>query len=395
MKIKRTVLVEFLRRWYRGIRTMLQRQPGGRGGVKDVGQPPEDAMSGTVVRDASEPPVAVTPVPAERSWRVFWRRIRRQRPLILHPMHARWAHRTPNDEFTHWDTAYREAYDSALEGNPVVQTAVARAILDSHTPAVEAEDALWLIRRSAESGYPPALVLDSFHAGDPARHGGALVSAVQSGSDEAVCIVNVMRLIGLDISADELLAELKANNDLTSTVVIMVVLHFMEWTKEADYAAQCREKLIDEMREHSNASRAENRRHLDAKNRQIRNLDSTCTELRRQVSTLSQSTQAAELDSLREELGAARRRADDADRRIAETQLQRDADVAEAVADMKRQLNKTSDELNTAIAEKDEALRRADKAERMVKRLELMIRRLGVDPATGFAARAADVSRTP
>lgn len=296
------------------------------------------------------------------------------------------------DMTKNWDEEYREAFEVAKNGNPVLQTAVALACLNLDDDVVGHENAYRLVKEAAEAGFQPAhfiqhlyllLRLDDEHE-DKHLLGESIINAIESDSADALSFYALKLYAEHKINAADLQGELNANSDSILSTAVVAVDRFVAEAEAATKAIRLKDGKIAELNHRLTSCKAHHRTQIDSRNSHVRDLEDQVTSRTKTIASLSASTMARDLESLRTQLAATQQRLSDAESQISEGNILFDVKVDDAVTATKMQLEDAQQARDLAVEERDEALGRAEKAERLSKHFEQWLRKGGINPMETF-----------
>lgn len=301
-----------------------------------------------------------------------------------------------NEPMMDWEPAYRQAYELAKQGNPVVQTAVARACFQHETHVLGPEEAFELVKDAATDGFPPALLIQGLLAMweghsllDPEEAEDALFMAEAEGCGEAVFVTAVMRFLQSDLTAEELLEVLCDGRPCITGIVCLAIERLIQEMRRAEKLVHVRDEKIAELIQHAANAQTKHREQVHARNARISNAETEKVALSKKVDSLSSSSLGKERDALRAELTAIRQRLADAEAVIANADRLSDSKVEQAVEETNRHLGQAQFDRELANEERDEAIRKSGKSDRRTKRLEAFIRKHGLEPLHAFTGEDA------
>lgn len=293
-----------------------------------------------------------------------------------------------HDKATGWEPAYREARELARNGNPVIQTALARACIEGSTGIITPDEAARLAADAAKAGFPPALVLRWMLAGTPMPPAlseeeawASLYAAADNGNCEARAIRAVHSFLKKGTNVSGLQTELKANeNCLVAAVAWFLVKRFVTDTRGMLGACRRADAQVAKLARKD----AANREKAASMRARIRTMEADKNQLARTVDSLSASALRRECEALRVDLAAARQRLADAEALVADAARLCESRVAGAVEETRRKLEQATFDRDFAAEERDEANARADKSDRKSRAYEALLRRHGLEPALAF-----------
>ena len=300
-----------------------------------------------------------------------------------------------------WTHAYREAYEIAKKGNPVIKTAVARAFFDSDTDVVRFDETFRLVKEATEAGFPPAFWLQGLFAGNHFADAKDVLSphdcvnkAASLGCVEANCFLAINDFFLKRITAEDLYLALRTN-DCVFSMAAVAVKRFIVEAQEKEKAVLNGEGKIAELTQQVASLRTHQQHQGESKKARIRELEERLASQAKTIASLSASSMARDLESLRSELATSKQALAAALTQIAESDLLLETKISDAVEETKKQLMDARLDLEIVTEARDEAIKKADKSDRRMKHLEQLLYKHGINPMEAYAAEEATTSQVP
>jgi len=291
---------------------------------------------------------------------------------------------------TNWESAYREAYDLARKGNPVIQAAVARACYEDETDAISVEEAAHLLEDASDAGFPPALMFQgllamrqNFAGLSPREAQECINEAAVRGYGDAGCINAITRFCLSKINLYELLEELDATGNCILGFASLIVERFIDDMRKTEKIIRSMDGQIAKLTRKDTLHREKAEKMRD----RICSIESDKKVLAKEASSLSASALGQERDALRSELATVCQRLIKTESKVAAADSLCESKIACAVEDMKHRMEQAQFNHELALEERDQANQRADKSEHKLKSYEQFIRQHGLDPMCAFAGK--------